>query len=67
MIRPSQFAAEMGELDVRLMDAPDELTRLRRMTDALLRAHPDLAAEEADDLVRWWHGTPRTPELDAAG
>ncbi len=58
MIRPSQFAAEMGELEARLTDAPDDPTRLRRMSDALLRAHPDLAAEEVASLVRWWRGRP---------
>jgi hypothetical protein len=56
MVRPSDFTAELGELDARLIDAPDDLTRVRRMTDALLRAHPDLAADEAVGLVRWWGG-----------
>ncbi|MGP1254949.1 MAG: hypothetical protein ACTS10_11080 [Kiloniellales bacterium] len=58
MVRMTEYAAELGELDVRLANAPDVRTRQRRMTDALLRAHPDLAAEEAIHLVRWWAGDP---------
>ncbi|WP_119166966.1 hypothetical protein [Algihabitans albus] len=56
MVRMTDYAAELGELDARLANAPDVRTRLRRMTDALLRAHPDLAADEAIYLVHWWAG-----------
>ncbi len=58
MVRMTDYATELGELDARLANAPDARTRLRRMTDALLRAHPELAADEAIYLVRWWAGEP---------
>ncbi len=58
MVRMTDFAAELGELDACLSNAPDQSTRLRRMTDALLRAHPDLDADDAAHLVRWWSGGP---------
>jgi hypothetical protein len=56
MVRPSKFAADLVRLDAGLIDAPDDTTRLRRLTDALLRTHPDLAAHDADVLARWWCG-----------
>jgi hypothetical protein len=56
MVRPSQFAAELVRLDAGLIDVPDATTRHRRLSDALLRAHPELRAQDADGLVRWWQG-----------